>query len=209
MGEMRPSFTAQGASLALPARIFVAIALTYVVSGASRTVFAETRQIDGAQSTLTVLVYKAGLFSAFADDHIIDAPIASGTISDAAPLSVVIGVRAGELKVRDPKLSADKRAEVQTRMLGPEVLDAQKFPSIAFESTAVEPGGADRWMVTGRLTIHGQTRAIAFPVTRANGRYRGAATLKQRDFGITPISIGGGTVKVKDEIKIEFDVVAR
>ncbi len=33
--------------------------------------------------------------------------------------------------------------------------------------------------------------------------------MKQRDFGIMPISIAGGTVKVKDEIKIEFDVVAR
>src|SRR4029077_8943163 len=100
---------AQGLSLALPV-----------------PVHAETRQIDGAQSTLTVFVYKSGLFSAFADDHIIDASIASGTISDAAPLSVVIGVRAGDLKVRDPKLSADKRAEVQTRMLSAEVLDAQK-----------------------------------------------------------------------------------
>jgi YceI-like domain len=170
---------------------------------------AESRQIDAAQSTLTVFVYKSGLFSAFADDHIIDAPIASGTISDAAPLSVVIGVRAGDLKVRDPKLSAEKRAEVQTRMLSAEVLDTQKFPMIGFESTAVEPGGADRWTVTGRLTIHGQSRPVTFPVTRANGRYRGAVTLKQRDFGITPISIGGGTVKVKDEIKIEFDIVAR
>jgi len=170
---------------------------------------AESRQIDAAQSTLTVFVYKSGLFSAFADDHIIDAPIASGTISDAAPLSVVIGVRAGDLKVRDPKLSAEKRAEVQTRMLSAEVLDTQKFPMIGFESTAVEPGGADRWTVTGRLTIHGQSRPVTFPVTRANGRYRGAVTLKQRGFGITPISIGGGTVKVKDEIKIEFDIVAR
>jgi hypothetical protein len=27
-------------------------------------------------------------------------------------------------------------------------------------------------------------------------------------FGINPISIAGGTVKVKDEVKVEFDVVA-
>jgi hypothetical protein len=32
-------------------------------------------------------------------------------------------------------------------------------------------------------------------------------TLKQSDFGIRPISIVGGTVKVKDELKVEFDVV--
>jgi hypothetical protein len=31
--------------------------------------------------------------------------------------------------------------------------------------------------------------------------------LKQTDFGITPISIGGGTVKVKNELRIDFDIV--
>jgi YceI-like protein len=192
-----------------PASALLMIILTYVVSGGSRTVIAETRQINTEQSKLTVFVYKSGLFSAFADDHVIDGTIASGTISDAAPLSVAITVRAGDLKARDPNLSASKRAEVQTRMIGPEVLDTQKFPSIAFASTSIESGGPDRWTVTGRLTIHGQTQPVTFPVSRANGRYRGSVTLKQRDFGITPISIAGGSVKVKDEIKIEFDIVAR
>jgi hypothetical protein len=31
--------------------------------------------------------------------------------------------------------------------------------------------------------------------------------VKQTDFGIVPISIAGGTVKVKDEIKVDFDIV--
>jgi hypothetical protein len=170
---------------------------------------AETRPIDTDRSTLTVYVYKSGLFSGLADDHIIDARIASGTVSDTSPLSVAIEVHAGDLKVRDPKLSASKRDEVQTRMVGPEVLDTMKFQSITFESTAIEPNGTDRWNVTGRLTIHGQTRPVTVQTTRANGRYRGTVLVKQRDFGITPISIAAGTVKVKDELKIEFDIVAK
>jgi len=44
---------------------------------------------------------------------------------------------------------------------------------------------------------------------RQGGRYRGTAALKQRDFGIDPITIAGGTVKVKDEVKVEFDIVAQ
>jgi hypothetical protein len=170
---------------------------------------AENRPIDTDRSTLTVYVYKSGLFSGLADDHIIDAPIASGTMSDTPPLSVKIDVHAADLKVRDPNLAASKRSEVQTRMLGAGVLDSQTFQMIAFESTSVEPNGADRWNVTGRLTIHGQTRQVTFVTTRADTHYRGAVMLKQRDFGITPISIAGGTVKVKDELKIEFDVVTR
>jgi hypothetical protein len=34
-----------------------------------------------------------------------------------------------------------------------------------------------------------------------------APFLRQSDFGILPISIAGGTVKVKDEVTIEFDIV--
>ena len=55
----------------------------------------------------------------------------------------------------------------------------------------------------------GRVRPAVIRATRANGRYRGTVAVKQRDFGIMPISIAGGTVKVKDEIKIQFDIVAR
>jgi hypothetical protein len=170
---------------------------------------AERRQIDAEKSTLTVYVYKSGLFSALADNHVIDAPLADGTIDEGSPLAVAIEVHAGDLRVRDPSLSPGKRADVQARMVGPEVLDVQKFPSIVFESTLIESTGAGSWSVSGRLTIHGQTRDVMFAATRANGRYRGRVAVKQRDFGINPISIAGGTVKVKDEIRIEFDIVAR
>src|SRR5262249_34589876 len=71
---------------------------------------AERRPIDVEHSTLTVLVFKSGLFSAFADDHVISAPIASGSISDDAPLGVEVKVRSADLKVLDPDLSASKRA---------------------------------------------------------------------------------------------------
>jgi MOSC domain-containing protein YiiM len=43
-------------------------------------------------------------------------------------------------------------------------------------------------------------------VRTENGHYLGSATVKQQEFGITPITIAGGTVKVKDEVKIEFDI---
>ena len=192
-------------------RIELPIALTAAafVVATSATTLADTRQIDTAQSKLTVYVYKSGLFSGFADDHVVDAPIAAGALSNTPPLSVTIEVHAAELKVRDSNLSASKRDEVQMRMVSSQVLDSQKFQSITFESTRVEPNGADRWNVAGRLTIHGQTRPISFPVAFTSGHYRGAVTVKQRDYGIVPISIAGGTVKVKDELKIEFDIVAR
>jgi hypothetical protein len=168
---------------------------------------ADGRPIDAQRSTLTVRVYKSGLFSAFADNHVIRAPIASGSISLEGPLAVEISVRSTSLTVLDPDASAGTRAEVQARMLGPEVLDTAKYPDITFASTAVTAVGADGWTVTGNLTLHGQVRPTTFTVTRQDGRFRGGVPLKQTDFGIRPIRIMGGTVNVKDEVKIEFDIV--
>jgi polyisoprenoid-binding protein YceI len=167
---------------------------------------AENRPIDAGRSTLTVLVSKSGLFSAFADNHVINAPIAGGTISEDAPLSIDVTVRAADLRVLDPGLSVERRAEVQARMLGPEVLDIAKFPEIAFVSIAIEPTGTDRWQVTGRLTLHGQSRTTTFSVVRVNNTYSGEVAIKQREFGIEPIRVAGGTVKVKDELKVRFEI---
>ena len=54
--------------------------------------------------------------------------------------------------------------------------------------------------------MHGKDHPIAVEVTRKGEHYQGSATLKQTDFGITPVTIAGGTVKVKDEVKIEFEI---
>jgi polyisoprenoid-binding protein YceI len=80
----------------------------------------------------------------------------AGQLLEASPRSIEVMVRSADLRLLDPGLSAERRAEVQARMLGREVLDVATFPEIAFESTAIEPVGADRWQVTDRLTIHGR-----------------------------------------------------
>jgi YceI-like domain len=168
---------------------------------------AEVRPVDVARSTLTVFVYKSGLFSAFADNHTISAPIASGSMSEEMPQQVQLAVRSGDLKVLDPDLAPNKRAEVQMRMLSAEVLDVAKYPEITFASTRIDAAGPDRWTITGNLVIHGQTRTITFPVSRKDRTYHGEVLVKQRDFGIEPIKVAGGTVKVKDELKVQFDIV--
>lgn len=162
--------------------------------------------IDVDQSTLTVHAYKAGLFSAFADNHVIRAPIAGGRVSEEGTLAVELTVKAAQMTVLDPGLSADKRAEVQARMHSAEVLDSARYPEIRFVSTRVTPHGADRWQVAGDLTLHGTSRPLTLVVVRRDGHFRGAVSLRQRDFGIQPISIIGGTVKVKDELRVEFDI---
>jgi len=168
----------------------------------------QAKAIDANKSTLTVRVFKSGAFSAFAHDHEILAPIEEGKIQDdSAKASVQLRVDSRKMRVLDPETSADKRGEIQHTMQGASVLDVEKFPEISYQSTAVTSRGEDHWEVRGDLTLHGQKQAVAVQVSLQDGHYRGSASLKQTAFGITPIRIAGGTVKVKDEVKIEFDIV--
>lgn len=181
---------------------------TALVVGLTMPSAAQTaaKPIDVQHSKLTVYVYKSGMFSAFADNHVISAPITRGTIATGPSPAVEITVNAADLVPLDPNLDPSKRGEVRSRMLGADVLDTAKFPTIEFKSISVVAAGTERWNVTGRLTIHGVTRDVSFPVARSDGRYFGDIQIRQRDFGITPIRIAGGTVSVKDELKIEFQI---
>jgi polyisoprenoid-binding protein YceI len=187
-------------------RVHFTVAAALIVAAAAGP-RAASRSIDRQSSTLTVHVGKAGLFSAFADDHVVAAAIASGTMSDEDPLAIKLAVTTADLRIVDPNLDPGTRAEVLARMLGSDVLDAARFPEITFESTTIHAQGADRFSVTGRLTIHGTSREVTTSATRVDRRYQGEFRIKQTDFGIAPIRIAGGTVRVKDELRIRFDIV--
>ncbi|HEV2697985.1 MAG TPA: YceI family protein [Terriglobales bacterium] len=166
------------------------------------------REIDTARSVLTVRVYKTGLFSAFAHDHEIRASIQKGIIDEERNL-VEFTVDARTLKVLDPKVSDSDRAEIQSTMLGPKVLDSEKFNQIQFRSTSIGELGEGKWTVRGDLSVHGQTRGVKVEVEGSDGHYSGSVQLRQTEFGITPISIAGGSIKVKDEIRVEFEIFAK
>ena len=109
----------------------------------------------------------------------------------------------------DKDVSEKDRGEIQQTMLGPKVLDSEKFPEIRFQSRQVERTGAGKWTIQGDLTVRGQTQPIKVAVTNQAGHYRGSAEIRQKDFGITPVSAAGGAVKTKNEMRVEFDVVGK
>ena len=73
--------------------------------------------------------------------------------------------------------------------------------------------GAIQVTLNGNLTLHGVTRPL--PLTaqvmlsgdmlRASGEF----SVLQSDYGITLVSVAGGALKLKDELKFTFDIVAR
>ncbi len=167
---------------------------------------AQKRPIDAQNSVIKIHVGKAGAFSAFGHDHDVSAPVTQGEVETSGNPSVHLRVDSRKLKVLDPKESPKNRAEIQQTMEGPEVLDSARFPEIRFQSTSVQKKGPEHWTVNGQLTLHGQTRPVVVDVTQQGERYRGSASFKQTEFGIKPVRVAGGTIRVKDEVKIEFEV---
>ena len=181
----------------------------------------QTYKIVAAESSLWVYVAKAGLLSALAHNHNIGVKVFSGSVtvpeSGAGSGALQLELDAQSLYVADKEVNDKDRAEI-TGSMHNDVLASAKFPKITFKSVAVsdvKSAGANSYAFTinGDLTLHGVTKRIAVPVTatitpqllKATGKY----TLKQTDFGITPISKAGGAVKVKDEVVVNFSIVAK
>jgi polyisoprenoid-binding protein YceI len=74
-----------------------------------------------------------------------------------------------------------------------------------FTSTRIIPaasGGA----IEGTLTLNGTPRPARLQlVSRGPGQYRGTATVRQTDHGITPYTGFFGALKLKDEVTVEVE----
>ena len=174
--------------------------------------------LEPGASRLMIHVGKAGLFGFAGHEH----EVVAGTFRGSATFdpdrlaqsSVDLTFDAGALRVSGQGEPADDVPQVQAAMLGADCLDARRFATVRFVSTSVVaaggvgPNGGDL-SLRGELTLHGVTRPLTLRVhldvkgdtLEATGR----TTLRQTDFGITPIS-KAGVVKVKDEIALEWRV---
>jgi polyisoprenoid-binding protein YceI len=112
-------------------------------------------------------------------------------------------------------VSERDRREIE-RVTSQEVLESSVHPEILYEAAriAVAGGGAPlQATVDGTLTLHGVSRPLQVVVrVYPDGtmlRAQGEVALRQADYRIAPVSVAGGMLKVKDEVKLAFDLVAR
>ena len=186
-----------------------------------------TFRVDPQRTSLVVRLYREGVGSALAHDHVVEATEVGGTVEyDAARPdagAIVVEVRTASLRVDDPaarrrlgvaggELSDSQRADVDRSMRAPDQLDVARYPTIRFASTRVVAEGDGRLRVTGRLTLRGVTREVTFPATVAleSGTLRGQATVTflQSSFGYRPYSALLGAIRNKDEVTLHVDLVA-
>lgn len=99
----------------------------------------------------------------------------------------------------------------------PDFFDAARFPTLTFTSTTIRPSGDRTLLVTGDLTIRGETRPVTFavepsaPIRDPWGNRRAAAsataTISRKNWGLTwnqVLEFGG--LAVADEVRITLEV---
>lgn len=74
--------------------------------------------------------------------------------------------------------------------------DVAQYPEITMESTSIKDG-----TLTGRLTFHGVTKEISFPVTTAPRSLSADTVISMKEFGIEYTG-------VNDEVRIQFSLSA-
>lgn len=176
---------------------------------AAAPLVAQERNIDTQRSNITIHVGKSGLFSVAAHNHTVDAPISSGTIRETSTPYIEFTIETAKMTVKpDPAIDAKDQSTIQTHM-EEMTLETKKFPEISFRSSRIERIADGQWRVDGDLSLHGVTKPVSLIVKQSGDSWTTQTVLKQTDFGIKPISIGGGVIKVKNEVKIDFQIFAR
>jgi polyisoprenoid-binding protein YceI len=185
-------------------------------------------QVDADKSSVVAVVHKSGLFSALAHEHGVVAMAwsAQSCFDEANPAAsrVSVTVPTASLRIDTPdarrlaKLPASGPgakdvAEIQAKMLGPDVLDAARYPEIRFATTAVRQTARDTLALDGTFSLHGKERPASFNLKMDSSpdgwrHFSGAFTMKQTDYGIKPISISG-LVNVKDAVDIRIEMYAK
>lgn len=100
-------------------------------------------------------------------------------------------------------LSDGNRRDIKQN-IDQDVLHAEKYPKITFESSSIEGTGGE-WKLTGDLTLCGEQKTITFDVEKSDHRVRGEVVIDQTEFGIEPYSALLGSLKVAPEVIVEVD----
>ena len=153
-------------------------------------------------ATCEVFTFREGVLAAVGHDlklcvQTFDVQSDAGSVRarfDASSLRVLAAMRGGK---EDPGALSDRDRREIERNCAREVLEAQRYPEIAFTSTEVLPGA-----VRGTLSLHGRELSGEFAVKRANDRAVAEVELDVRRFGIRPYTAMLGALRVSPIVRV-------
>ena len=153
---------------------------------------------------LSVHTSRTGAVAKAGHDLVIHVTEWSATLDTDAP-SLTLDADATSLRVREGSggmkpLDEDDLANIETTIDDEGLLRRD----IGFRSTSMTVAG-DAIAVTGDLTLAGTTHPLTFKLGLAGGRVKGAAVVRQTDWGMKPYTALFGALKVADDVRVEID----
>jgi len=183
--------------------------------------------VVSAESEVRVLVYRDGPMARLGHNHVLSSRSLQGDVlvgdkGQEPRVSLVLPV-AGfsvdqtELRAEEGEdfpgvVDDDAISGTKKNMLSEPLLDGARFPEIRLVSRKVTGSGPD-YTMTVAIEVKGQAHDLQVPVRVAQGpkelRATGAFTVTHEELGLTPFTVMGGLLSVKDEMKLRFRIVAR
>ena len=174
--------------------------------------------IDTAVSRFTVQAFATGLLSVFGHNPTIAIRDYEGEIQFVPETYekalVRVTVRTSTMEVLDEMKNDDRKKLEQ--LMYEDVLDVKRFPTAVYESkeiTVQKLGDLLQARASGELEFHGVTltHSVDARVTDMGAMLRisGDFSLRLSDYGIKPVSFAAGALRLKDELKLKFELVAR
>ena len=175
-------------------------------------------RLEPTKSRFTVQAFATGMLSFFAHSPTFAARDFSGEIRIEGGvidgIRVELTVKAASLELLDKVRPAD-REEIEGRMRR-EVLEVSAYPEIHFQTEEASgetlARGHYRVRLGGPLTLHGVTHPHQLEaellVFDEGVRLRGQSSLRLSDYHIRPVTALGGAIRLKDELKLSFDLAA-
>jgi polyisoprenoid-binding protein YceI len=179
---------------------------------------APSYEMDPGKSRFQVKATASGMLSAFGHNPTVAIRSFTGEawFRPQAPeqSSMRLRIDPGALTISGEVNEKDR--DEMNRVMKQDVLETDRYPEIAFEASGTEAAkiteGMYRIALAGKLYMHGVEKDVQFPCNvtvgedslRANGEF----TIRQTDYRIKLVSVAGGTLKLKDELKFSFDIMA-
>lgn len=176
-------------------------------------------QIDSSHSLVSITVRRAGALARLGHDHVIASHELQGYVAPRlgrADLYVALD----RLSVDEPALRAKAALDTQpsaadieatrANMLN-KLLQTSVHPFALIQAHASPEADGDVLLAL-ELTLHGVTRSLSVPArirrTPSEFHISGSLNIDQSSFGITPLSILGGAIQVRDRLELNFEVRA-
>ena len=157
---------------------------------------------------LELRVAKTGLYRG--KTHVFVFPQYSGTVDYDAQQPensrVSVSIPAQDIKLTDTWLSEKDFKSVQEYALN-DMLAANKYPEIQFQSTEVHALDSSHFEVRGTLTIRGIAKPSLVRVTLEQGPlFSGDAVVHLTDYGLKPPKAALGLIGTENDMKFSFSI---